>query len=988
MSDGDTSYENRFMEWLSAQVTPAQLSSFYMAFTDINRFCLTKKLLSKPLFETDDLATLSNVRKTVESNKVFAFNFRKQKNTMITAIRHYCRFIKEKDQGGSIEPEPASQNSTNNTKSDAPVDSGMATVSEKTNRLKFIEWLDTRGISSGNVFVVLSSLKRCTDRVKAERIIDDDIYHVISSDVMESVCSFLLTDTNFINVDRRKGGQLSNALNLYHEFFDEQILTQASTEITVTNIADSASDRIAIADVSEVDELLDAEIFLPLKDALKKENVRTIEELKGLKLWAFMNQNNLYSISERQTVLSEVRRLLEPQVEDDPALLYELHCGSSVYYGETLAKAFLHFCETISNKYPLFFKSILDKRIGGTFAVKIRRSADNSSYIKMENPTCFIDSKLNKNEVISAVDWICQRCISEKGLISIKEPTITDVQSSCIEEHQTGGTIAKASESETAFDETPLLESLDVDERDAITNDAGECRLDFSSSCSLAYTKPISYSYNGKTVQCSTWNELYVNLIRDLFISHGALLMPDMRFGGSSRVDLGSKTGMTYPRAITNDVYLECNVSATGIVSKIHWVLDYCSVSTNDVIIFYRKRNSDSARSNEQTGMDDSNSHFSYDSATQEYTNADQELISKVEKLVLVADMNGITYDELYSALRTSMVAVKSLVANLKIVVEIKGRLYHEDAFIDWDDGAKQLCTITKKLMQKNNGYISAVQLYDYARSEMNMFLNDNDVNDERSVYEIAQHLFEKNAYGGYQYSFIGKTHISKKENEIGSNFDVICKFAEDQGGIFREDDLEEYLARVGIKSGNLRNQMRLNREPDFFFYESGVIITAKSMKMDVQWKKRVSSALNNLFNDADDHIILREIQSAWFETLPILPGHKRWTPLLLQYVLRFFGKELGARTIIAMESQSMDTLHAVVVKYDSPIQNFGDAVVAYLLDNEIEQRSFEAEELRQLLVNSGMIRGNELIWNMPKALAKDERFAWDAKGENVTVRL
>ena len=34
------------------------------------------------------------------------------------------------------------------------------------------------------------------------------------------------------------------------------------------------------------------------------------------------------------------------------------------------------------------------------------------------------------------------------------------------------------------------------------------------------------------------------------------------------------------------------------------------------------------------------------------------------------------------------------------------------------------------------------------------------------------------------------------------------------------------------------------------------------------------------------------------------------------------------------------------------------------------------------------MIQGNELIWNMPKALEKDERFAWDAKGENVTVRV
>lgn len=90
----------------------------------------------------------------------------------------------------------------------------------------------------------------------------------------------------------------------------------------------------------------------------------------------------------------------------------------------------------------------------------------------------------------------------------------------------------------------------------------------------------------------------------------------------------------------------------------------------------------------------------------------------------------------------------------------------------------------------------------------------------------------------------------------------------------------------------------------------------------------------------------------------------------------------------MAMESQNMDTLHAMLVTVDSPIQNFGDAVIACLIESDTKQRSFEVEELRRFLVNTGMIQGNELIGNMPKALAKDERFAWDAKGENVTVRV
>ena len=108
----------------------------------------------------------------------------------------------------------------------------------------------------------------------------------------------------------------------------------------------------------------------------------------------------------------------------------------------------------------------------------------------------------------------------------------------------------------------------------------------------------------------------------------------------------------------------------------------------------------------------------------------------------------------------------------------------------------------------------------------------------------------------------------------------------------------------------------------------------------------------------------------------------------MLQSVLRFYGKELGARTIQALEGQALETVHTMLVVNDSPIQNFGDVVISYLLEQNIERRKFEAEELRLLLVNGGILHGNELIWNMPKALKSDGRFAWDASGNQVTVKI
>ena len=216
----------------------------------------------------------------------------------------------------------------------------------------------------------------------------------------------------------------------------------------------------------------------------------------------------------------------------------------------------------------------------------------------------------------------------------------------------------------------------------------------------------------------------------------------------------------------------------------------------------------------------------------------------------------------------------------------------------------------------------------------------------------------------------------------------MCCKYAEDQGGFFALSDLKEYLTSVGIKTGNLRAQLKLYDKPCFLYHEAGVLVLAKILQIDEKWLDMVRAALDKLFSDVGDHIILREIRPFWFEQLPALPNGRPWTPLMLQSVLRFYSEELGARTIIAMEYQSLETLHTMLVRSDSPIRNFGDVVISYIVENKIDQRSFEAEELRKILVESGIIQGNELIWNMAKALGNDERFAWNIDGNHVTIRV
>ena len=365
------------------------------------------------------------------------------------------------------------------------------------------------------------------------------------------------------------------------------------------------------------------------------------------------------------------------------------------------------------------------------------------------------------------------------------------------------------------------------------------------------------------------------------------------------------------------------------------------------------------------------------------------ETISQAEALVLKADIDGMSIDELSQRLGTTKTAAKDAVAASNHLATLCERLYHDEAFVDWEEGANQLEQILEKLLIRNDGYASAAQLYDFARMEMPIFLNDNGIDNPRIVYDLAQHLFEKVRYHGKQFVFRSKAHISSKENAVSSNLDIMRGYAVARGGFVQEEELVQYLQSAGVKTGNLRGQMQVYSRPIFLFYAPGQFLYAPSMDMDDHWFSIVKDALDKLFEDMGDHMVLRDIRPWWYAQLPALPGGRLWTPLLLQSVLFHFGEKLdGAHTIEALSFQTGDTLHAMLASGDSGIQTFADAVAAYLIDEEIPQRNFEAEELRQLLVHRGMIAGGELMNNMPKALSGDARFAWDADGKRVVVRV
>lgn len=94
VADNKNTIQNEYFAWLSANVSPAQISELHFVYSKIGSFCLYTKVIRKSLFETTDLKTVANIKKIVESNKVFRFKYKNQISKMSVAIRYYYQWIK------------------------------------------------------------------------------------------------------------------------------------------------------------------------------------------------------------------------------------------------------------------------------------------------------------------------------------------------------------------------------------------------------------------------------------------------------------------------------------------------------------------------------------------------------------------------------------------------------------------------------------------------------------------------------------------------------------------------------------------------------------------------------------------------------------------------------------------------------------------------------------------------------------------------------
>lgn len=369
---------------------------------------------------------------------------------------------------------------------------------------------------------------------------------------------------------------------------------------------------------------------------------------------------------------------------------------------------------------------------------------------------------------------------------------------------------------------------------------------------------------------------------------------------------------------------------------------------------------------------------------------SEAETQATLRQMALQAGLHGLALPDVANRLATTQSAAAEYLAAHPDYIEILPRRYlHKEVLVDLDQAVEPLENILQRQFRRFFGFTNAKKLYEAAEQELSMFLNDNGLESEEKVFNIAKYLFAKRKVRNITHCFGTHGYIWQAPPMPESNrSSLVVNLARHSELILKREEIVNYLSMLGYSSPwvTYRAIMGIGVHAQFLQYQPDEFILAERLPIDQNWLDQVASALDELFaRENAAFVVLRQIQPSWYAmSLPVLPDGLHWTPLLLQEIVGYH-LQPRYRTIQPYRTMDTDALHAAIVPSDSGLVSFADLVYAYWLQQPARKADYDREEFRQCLCRAGMIQNNELRTVLPKAL-DDHRFAWSINEEKLHI--
>ena len=321
------SLKEKFFEWLNKKTSAAKMSELENAFLRMEEYCLERNILKKPLFETTDLTVLGNVRKTVESSKIFRFKNKSYLSKMSSGIRHYIEFVKTEAYAEANAPEKVEEivlgidelqvtDENENINADLPIENSSnevyQSISGDRRKLDFGEWMISNGSSDGTVRCYTSSLSMGGSIALQNNIINQDIFTVADADTLRRAFDLLVTNKEFVDKNIARHNQLSAAMIKYIQFVEDKDFVPSEKNIEKKKTVQTRHPRI-VENHPRKEEFIEWMISNDSAERTASSYASNLGLVGELGLDAGLMQDSVWEITDTEELKNIITELLKNQ---------------------------------------------------------------------------------------------------------------------------------------------------------------------------------------------------------------------------------------------------------------------------------------------------------------------------------------------------------------------------------------------------------------------------------------------------------------------------------------------------------------------------------------------------------------------------------------------------------------------------------------------------------------------------------------------------
>lgn len=229
LASSNSVMEDDYLTWLSLNSSSAKVSELYMIYVELSVYFLDQGVLQKPLLETTDLKTLSNIKNIIEENRVFRNRFKGKLSKITPAISQYISYLNEynerQDETNDIEVVNEYANVIEKTITDfdnnrLKVDNVQrdSAVNVDDNKKAFLIWMIKNGMADATARSYVSSVRFAGEIAQELDIIHESVFEITDTMILKDAIVKLLVAPNFLKKNEARHNQLRAAWIKYVNF--------------------------------------------------------------------------------------------------------------------------------------------------------------------------------------------------------------------------------------------------------------------------------------------------------------------------------------------------------------------------------------------------------------------------------------------------------------------------------------------------------------------------------------------------------------------------------------------------------------------------------------------------------------------------------------------------------------------------------------------------------------------------------------------------